>query len=198
MWRSPAAHPTMARSAALAAWSVGYGQIKPKTSRLDDIPDIMIGFTDAKVRPPSPRALTQSLAQQEKNKEVASKPVDATSIQVSKAWEAAMAPAKSIPMNLMMLYMSGNSVQIFSMMVVYMTVVNPLKAITTVNAVFAPYHNPKHSVLPQMLVFILCQLACTAVGLYKCWSMGLLPTEASDWLAWYKGPQPLEYTLGLA
>ena len=51
-----------------------------------------------------------------------------------RAWEAAIAPVKSIPMNLMMLYMSGNSVQIFSMMVVYMTVVNPLKGITTLNA----------------------------------------------------------------
>jgi len=22
------------------------------------------------------------------------------------------------------------------------------------------------------------------LGVYKCWSMGLLPTESSDWLAW--------------
>lgn len=70
---------------------------------------------------------------QDKNAPVANKPIDASAIQVFKAWEAAMAPAKSIPMNLMMLYMSGNGVQIFSMMVVYMTVVNPLKGITTVN-----------------------------------------------------------------
>lgn len=61
------------------------------------------------------------------------KSVDTSSIQISKAWEAAFAPAKNIPMNLMMLYMSGNSVHIFSMMVVYMTVVNPLKNITTIN-----------------------------------------------------------------
>lgn len=51
-----------------------------------------------------------------------------------------------------------------------------------------------------MILFILCQLACTSVGLYKCWSMGLLPTEASDWLAWYKGAQvgaPVHTALGI-
>ncbi|KAI3629130.1 hypothetical protein CBS9595_000202 [Malassezia furfur] len=83
----------------------------------------MIGYTDP-----------TSLAKQDKGKALANKPVDTASIQQAKAWEAAIAPVKSIPMNLMMLYMSGNSVQIFSMMVVYMTVVNPLKGITTVNA----------------------------------------------------------------
>ncbi|WFC96688.1 hypothetical protein MBRA1_003351 [Malassezia brasiliensis] len=173
----------MPDDASLVSWSLGYDQIKPKHARLDAVADAMIGYTDP-----------TSLAKQDKGKALANKQVDTASIQQAKAWEAAIAPVKSIPMNLMMLYMSGNSVQIFSMMVVYMTVVNPLKGITTVNAVFAPYQNPKHTVLPQMLVFIVCQLACTSVGLYKCWSMGLLPTEASDWLAWYKTPSPLEYT----
>lgn len=37
-----------------------------------------------------------------------------------------------------------------------------------------------------MTVFVLCHLACISLGLYKCWSMGLLPTESSDWLAWYR------------
>lgn len=66
------------------------------------------------------------------------------------------------------------------------------------DAVFAPYRSEKHSLLPQMLLFVACQLACTAIGLYKCWSMGLLPTESSDWLAWYKAPQPLEWTPTMA
>ena len=78
-------------------------------------------------------SLTQTLAKQDKNKALANRTVDTVSIQQAKAWEVAMAPAKSIPMNLMMLYMSGNSVQIFSMMCVYMTVVNPLRGITTIN-----------------------------------------------------------------
>lgn len=51
---------------------------------------------------------------------------------------------------------------------------------------FAPYLTPGQSmsVMPQQLVFIACQLMCMGLGVYKCWSMGLLPTESSDWLAW--------------
>lgn len=44
-----------------------------------------------------------------------------------------MTPVKSIPMNAMMLYMSGNSVQIFSMMTVYMMVSNPIRGLTSIN-----------------------------------------------------------------
>ena len=55
--------------------------------------------------------------------------------------------------------------------------------------VFAPYYSPNHTLLPQMLAFIACHLLCVAMGIYKCWSMGLLPTESSDWLAWYVAPQ---------
>lgn len=55
-------------------------------------------------------------------------------IQVTKAWEAAYAPAKTIPMNFMMMWMSGNSVQIFSMMVVAMMIMNPLRGIMSINS----------------------------------------------------------------
>lgn len=37
-------------------------------------------------------------------------------------------------MNLMIMWMSGNSVQIFSMMIVMMLIMNPLKGITTIPA----------------------------------------------------------------
>lgn len=97
-----------------------------------------------------------------------------------------MAPAKSVPMNAFMLYMSGSGVQIFSMMVVGMLLTNPLKSILQIKSAFAPYLTPGQpmALLPQQLVFIACQLMCMGLGIYKCWSMGLLPTESSDWLAW--------------
>ena len=97
-----------------------------------------------------------------------------------------MAPAKQIPMQGFMLYMSGSGVQIFSMMVVGMLLTNPLKAIMTITNAFAPYSTPGKSndLLLHKLAFIACQLACVGLGIYKCWSMGLLPTASSDWLAW--------------
>ena len=54
-------------------------------------------------------------------------------LKMKKAWELALAPAKSIFMTLFMLYMSGNSVQIFSIMITAMTLMNPMKAIFQVN-----------------------------------------------------------------
>lgn len=33
-----------------------------------------------------------------------------------------------------------------------------------------------------MVVFVLCNLATFALGLYKCWTMGILPSGAADWL----------------
>ena len=45
-----------------------------------------------------------------------------------------MAPAKSVPMNAFMLYMSGSGVQIFSMMVVGMLLTGPVKAILSIKS----------------------------------------------------------------
>jgi len=103
---------------------------------------------------------------------------------MAKAWELAYSPAKSLPMNAIMLYMSGSGVQIFSMMAVGMLITGPLKGISTMNTAFSRLSSPGQSLLLPKMLFVVCQLAGIGVGLYKCWSMGLLPTETSDWLAW--------------
>lgn len=53
---------------------------------------------------------------------------------MAKAWELAYSPAKSLPMNAIMLYMSGSGVQIFSMMAVGMLITGPLKGISSMNS----------------------------------------------------------------
>lgn len=103
---------------------------------------------------------------------------------MAKAWELAYSPAKSLPMQAIMLYMSGSGVQIFSMMAVGMLITGPIKGISTMGTAFSRFSSPGQSLLLPKLLFVLCQLGGIAVGLYKCWSMGLLPTETSDWLAW--------------
>jgi ER membrane protein complex subunit 4 len=45
--------------------------------------------------------------------------LEMNTLKLKKAWEIALAPAKQIPMQGIMMYMSGNSLQIFSMMMVY-------------------------------------------------------------------------------
>ncbi|TPX32093.1 hypothetical protein SmJEL517_g04758 [Synchytrium microbalum] len=118
-----------------------------------------------------------------------------------KAWDIALAPAKSIPMNGFMLYMSGNSVQIFSILITVMMFWNGIKGVTGANAVFTSFSSQVTAGRPQQtfnfvkdpvflpkLAYIGLQLVVVAMGVYKCATMGLLPTASSDWLA-FKTPK---------
>jgi len=99
-------------------------------------------------------------------------------------------------MNAIMMYMSGNSLQIFSIMMTVMLFMNPLKALSSVNATFSRFDNERtHSRLwPVKLAFIALQIATIALGIWKVNGMGLLPTTRSDWLAWERERTPLEYS----
>lgn len=48
----------------------------------------------------------------------------------------------------------------------------------------------------QKFVYFLGQLVNIALALYKCQSMGLLPTHASDWLAFVEPQARVEYSGG--
>lgn len=48
----------------------------------------------------------------------------------------------------------------------------------------------------QKLIYLLGNLGCIALALYKCNSMGLLPTHASDWLDFVESPQRIEFSGG--
>jgi ER membrane protein complex subunit 4 len=123
-----------------------------------------------------------------------------------RAWELAIAPAKSLPMQAFMLYMSGGGVQIFSIGIVFMLLLTPFKNIAAMNTgvllffsvfflvlmtfgiAFAPF-SPSDSkpnsftTLPlQKIAYLACNLLTLAVGLWKCRSMGLLPTGTGDWV----------------
>ena len=50
--------------------------------------------------------------------------------------------------------------------------------------------------LGQKIVFVLGNLAQIAVAMYKCHSMGLLPTHVSDWLAFADPMVRAEFGLG--
>ncbi|KAF5331148.1 hypothetical protein D9619_006059 [Psilocybe cf. subviscida] len=106
-----------------------------------------------------------------------------------RAWDVAIAPAKSLPMQAFMLYMSGGGVQIFSIGIVFMLLLSPFKNVAGINEAFSQYAPSTKkanslSTLPlQKVVFVLCNLLTLGVGLWKCRSMGLLPTGTGDWLA---------------
>ncbi|KAG5641102.1 hypothetical protein DXG03_005989 [Asterophora parasitica] len=106
-----------------------------------------------------------------------------------RAWDHAIAPAKALPMQAFMLYMSGGGVQIFSMGIVFMLLLTPFKNIAGINEAFAQFapstSQPRafSTLAVQKLVFIACNLLTLGVGLWKCRAMGLLPTGSGDWLA---------------
>lgn len=51
-----------------------------------------------------------------------------------KSWNIALAPMKQLPMNLFMMYMAGNSISIFPIMIVGMMIFKPIKAMLTLRA----------------------------------------------------------------
>ncbi|CCD26883.1 chaperone EMC4 NDAI_0I03150 [Naumovozyma dairenensis CBS 421] len=111
------------------------------------------------------------------------------SLLASKAMQIAMAPAKSIPMNMIMSYMSGTSLQIIPIMAALMLLSGPIKAILGIRSAFKPVLGNKEiqsQVNSAMILYILFQGALMYIGLRKLNSMGLIPNTKSDWLSWEK------------
>ena len=115
-------------------------------------------------------------------------------LKIKKAWEIALGPAKQIPMQGIMMYMSGNSLQIFSIFMVYNLFKSPIQGLTQTNTVFSKFESA--GTYGQMLgikaAYVIMQLLLLCLGIYKVNAMGLLPTTRSDWLAWETERQPLE------
>ncbi|KAG0149293.1 hypothetical protein CROQUDRAFT_341648 [Cronartium quercuum f. sp. fusiforme G11] len=114
-----------------------------------------------------------------------------------KAWEIALAPAKQVPMQAFMMWMSGSGVQIFSVMMVYMLIKGAITASLAVHNVFKPFMPPtregptRYSLTLQKLSFLACQAMLLGLGLYKVNTMGLLPTRLSDWIMYEPRPVKL-------
>ena len=100
-----------------------------------------------------------------------------STLKLKKAWELAIAPAKSLPMNAIGMYMSGNSLQIFSIMMVFMLFKTPITAILNMNPTFARFETPeiKTQLLGVKAVFVAMNLLALGLGVWKVNGMGLLP-----------------------
>ncbi|XP_034854896.1 ER membrane protein complex subunit 4-like [Mirounga leonina] len=107
-----------------------------------------------------------------------------------RCWDIALGPLKQIPMNLFFMYMAGNTISIFPTMMVYMMAWWPIQALMAISATF------KMLKLLQGLMYLIGNLMGLALAVYKCQSMGLLPTHASDWLAFIEPPEWMEFSGG--
>ncbi|XP_034244874.1 ER membrane protein complex subunit 4 [Thrips palmi] len=123
-----------------------------------------------------------------------SKENDPSHLIIKKAWDLALAPLKQVPMNLFIMYMAGNSISIFPIMMVGMLLVRPIKALFTLQSTFKMIEG--HHAFMQKFVYFLGNIVGMLLALYKCQSMGLLPSHSSDWLAFIDPPVRLEYSGG--
>ncbi|EAW13908.1 ER membrane protein complex subunit 4 [Aspergillus clavatus NRRL 1] len=167
-------------------WVVRYNTPMPRpTKAAASIPDPP-GYSKEKV-------LGKGRAQQQAAA-AAAKPAETDVLKLKKAWEIALAPSKQIPMNAIMMYMSGNSLQIFSIMMVFMLFKGPIQGLISTNTVFAKFESEgiRGKLLGVKAVYVLMQFGLLGLGIWKVNAMGLLPTTRSDWLAWESERQPLE------
>lgn len=101
-------------------------------------------------------------------------------LKLKKAWEVALAPVKNLPMTAIMMYMTGNSLQIFSIMMVFMAFKNPIAGLFATNQAFEKFETEtnKTKMLQVKLAYVVMQLVALAVGIWKVNAMGLLPYAA--------------------
>ncbi|KAJ1667413.1 hypothetical protein IW140_000874 [Coemansia sp. RSA 1813] len=123
-------------------------------------------------------------------------------LRAKKAWEVAMGPGKTLPMQAFMAWMSGTSVSIFSILITGMILMTPAKTIMSVQQTFAPLERAgkggsggaKLDLTMQKAVYVAINIAGIMFGIYRLSIMGLLPTTSSDWLAFIPAKQYIEFS----
>ena len=75
------------------------------------------------------------------------------------------------------MYMSGNTLQIFSIMMVFMLFKNPMQALLQTNQVFARFETEGtgSKMLMVKAIYVITNLFALGLGLWKVNGMGLLP-----------------------
>merc|ERR1712066_63428 len=100
-------------------------------------------------------------------------------------------------MNLFMMWMMGNSLHIFTIMMLVGVMFSPLKAIMSVNETFRPFRVKGESQLNRKMVFIGINLFILSMGAYKLYNIGLLPLSPADHVDWIPIRHPNQITIDL-
>mmetsp|Transcript_19234 Transcript_19234/g.33004 ORF Transcript_19234/g.33004 Transcript_19234/m.33004 type:complete len:193 (+) Transcript_19234:184-762(+) len=101
----------------------------------------------------------------------------------SKAMSIAISPGKQIAMNAFMLWMSGRNLNIFSISITSMSIMNPVKGILSVGNAFKSCEDPdgKVDLTSSKALFVMINMIWLGIGLYKMATMKLLPLTSADW-----------------
>eukprot|EP01083_Nonionella_stella_P140755 432315_1 len=103
---------------------------------------------------------------------------DVKAILMKQAWAKATSPGKQIMMSGLMMWLSGSTMSIFTLMMMTMVMINPTTALFGVQSAFARYETKDNwkTLWGPKLVFIALNLACVGIGVWKLNVLGLLPT----------------------
>ncbi|KAL1956455.1 hypothetical protein VTO42DRAFT_7253 [Malbranchea cinnamomea] len=168
-------------------WAVDMNNPPPRPAKTGSIPDPP-GYATPKV------AIKERQQQQQQQTTISPNSPQTDALKLKKAWEIALSPMKQLPMNAIMMYMTGNSLQIFSIMMVFMLFKGPIQGLLNTNSALAKFETEttKTKMLGVKLVYMVMQCLLLGLGVWKVNAMGLLPTTRSDWLAWETEREPLE------
>ena len=147
---------------------------------------------------------TTSTAQQQRAATVATRrAIDAEALarehskfRLHKAFQFAQSQLSGIGMMAFMMWMSGNSVQVFSIMATFGGIAQTIKAILNSKATFERFADKYTDVTVPRMMFCSIQVVGLSLALNKLNAMGLLPTHASDWVSGLAPPRAIERAYG--
>jgi ER membrane protein complex subunit 4 len=84
-------------------------------------------------------------------------------------------------MFLFMMWMTGSSLSIYTIMFTVQMVSGPFRAIFNVNQSFEQFEHKGLSLMLPKLLFIACNCASVCLALYKFSNMGIIPVLPADW-----------------
>lgn len=98
--------------------------------------------------------------------------------QKSRAMAIAQKPGQQILMNAFMMYMSGSSLNIFSISMVSTAILTPIASIFSLESTFSAFQNV--DLQGPKILYLVLNAIWLCIGLYKMSTMRLLPTTSAD------------------
>lgn len=114
------------------------------------------------------------------------------------AWSIALGAGQALPMNAFMMWMSGDQVGLWSIMMVGYMCWGPIQNVVATNKKFEHLvsEDDESDFTMQKLSFFGLNLLGLAMAVYKLRNLGLIPSTSSDWLEFMDNPESVEYSSG--
>ena len=97
----------------------------------------------------------------------------------AQAMSMASQPGQQVLMNAFMMYMSGSTLNIFSISTTSMAIITPITSIFKMESMFGKFEDVDTQ-MPK-LIYVALNLVWLAIGMWKLSAMRLLPTTSADW-----------------